>query len=111
MSEHLERIEHFENQLKQSQQAFVLSSERGLLIAPSEFYDNRDALLLWSSADIAKQQCKGEWQHFNVTEIDLDDVLDLLPHLREDGLLIGLDLSDEQIAIEVEADLLLEALS
>ena len=40
-----------------------------------------------------------------------DDVLDLLPHLREDELLIGLDLSDEQIAIELEADSLLEALS
>ncbi|MEC8326178.1 MAG: DUF2750 domain-containing protein [Pseudoalteromonas spongiae] len=111
MSEHLERIDDFVNQLKQSQQAFVLSSESGLLIAQSEFNDERDALLIWSSSEMAQQQCKGEWQHFNVIEINFDDVLDLLPHLKEDELLIGLDLSDEQIAIELEADSLLEALS
>jgi hypothetical protein len=89
----------------------VLSSESGLLIAPSEFQEERDVLLLWASSDEAKQQCSGEWRSFDVIELDLDDLTDLLPDLHDDALLVGLDLSDEQIAIEIEANALLEALN
>lgn len=110
MSEHIERIEDFVSQVKQSKQCFVLSSESGLLIAPSEFQEERDVLLLWTSFDDAKQQCSGEWRDFEVIELELDDLTDLLPDLDEDALLVGLDLSDEQIAIEIEANALLDAL-
>lgn len=111
MSEHIERIDDFISLVKQSKQCFVLSSESGLLIAPSEFQEERDVLLLWASSDEAKQQCSGEWRSFDVIELDLDDLTDLLPDLHDDALLVGLDLSDEQIAIEIEANALLEALN
>ncbi|MDE3273069.1 DUF2750 domain-containing protein [Pseudoalteromonas sp. G4] len=111
MSEHIERIEDFVSQVKQSKQCFVLSSENGLLIAPSEFQEERDVLLLWASSDAAKHQCSGEWRGFNVIELELDDLTDLLPDLHDDELLVGLDLSDEQIAIEIEANALLDDLT
>ena len=111
MSEHIERIDDFISQVKQSKQCFVLSSESGLLIAPSEFQEERDVLLLWASSNEAKQQCSGEWRNFDVIELDVDDLTDLLPDLHDDALLVGLDLSDEQIATEIEANALLEALN
>jgi hypothetical protein len=111
MSEHIERIDDFISQVKQSKQCFVLSSESGLLIAPSQFQEESDVLLVWSSAEVANQQCTGEWRSFDVIELDLDDLTDLLPDLHDDALLVGLDLSDEQIAIEIEANALLEALN
>ena len=76
-----------------------------------KFQEERDVLLLWASSDEAKQQCSGEWRSFDVIELDLDDLTDLLPDLHDDALLVGLDLSDEQIAIEIEANALLEALN
>ena len=111
MSEHIERIEDFVSQVKKSKHCFVLSSESGLLIAPSEFQEERDVLLLWTSSEAAKQQCSGEWRDFEVIELAFDDLTELLPHLGDDALLVGLELNEEQIAIEVEANTLLDELT
>jgi hypothetical protein len=110
MSEHIERIEAFTQTLKAQQTCYILTSEQGLLITPSTFDDTKDALLVWSTELLAQEQIKGEWQAFEVLKLDFDDFTDLLTHLSEDNLLVGIELTDEQIAIELDAAELLSDL-
>jgi hypothetical protein len=111
MSEHIERIEAFTQTLKEQQACYILINEQGLLITPSTFDDTKDALLVWSSNELSSDQIKSEWQAFEVLKLDFDDFTDLLSHLSEDNLLVGIELTDEQIAIELDAAELLTQLT
>ena len=111
MSEHLERIEEFTAAVKTQKCCFILSSDNGLLITESQFQTARDVLLFWSDKEAAKQQAKDEWQNFNLIELDFEDTTDLLSHLSDDDMLVGIELTDEQTAIEIEASALLTQLT
>ena len=111
MSEHIERIEQFSQAFKEQRTCYILTNDQGLLINPSTFDDTRDALLVWSSNELAKDQIKGEWQTFEILELGFDDFTDLLAHLSDDGLFVGIEMTDEQIAVEIDAADLLSQLT
>lgn len=111
MSEHLEQIDQFVEAVRNNKECFVLTSEQGLLITESYFDSNSDVLPLWHSLDEAQTQAKKHWQTFQPVDIELDELLELLQELSEEDVLVGVDLTDEQIAVELTANKLLNELN
>ena len=58
MSEHMDRIDNFAQQVIKEKFCYVLSNDSGLLITPSQFEEQLDVLPIWSDFKSAQKQIK-----------------------------------------------------
>src|SRR5690606_9294975 len=67
-----------------------LESEQGWAICPSVTNDELDVMPLWSQPEYAQVHVAGEWSHYQVVPISLEELLDdWLPGMHEDVSLVG----------------------
>ncbi len=103
MTEHQQRIEDFISQLQTGNDTWLLTDGEALLMTPANNNEEQDVLQVWSSEELALSQCSGQWTHFKAISFDKEELLDLLAQLTEDDVDIGIDLTAEQVAIELPA--------
>lgn len=111
MTEHTQRIADFIKAVKASQQVWLLAANDALLMTAANLNDEQDVLLVWHQQSQAEAACNSQWQDFQAIDFSLEEFQDLLIQLNEDNVLIGLDGDEEQIAIEVSANQLINELS
>lgn len=110
MSEQRDRIEHFVTTLKSTAAVYILANQEALCITNTNQESEQDMLLAWSELALVEAELK-HWPGFKVLSLDISEFTDLLEDLAEDGIYVGLDLSDEQIAIELTAEQCLNELN
>lgn len=67
-----------------------LESEEGWAVCPSIENDTLDVMPLWSQPEYAQAHVSGEWSHYQVVPISLEEFLDdWLPGMHEDITLVG----------------------
>lgn len=110
MSEQRDRIEHFVDTLKATEQVFILANNEAICITNTNQDPEQDMLLAWSELPLIEAELKN-WPGFKVITLDVSEFTDLVADLAEDNILVGLDLSDEQVAIELSAQQFLNEFS
>ncbi len=87
-----------------------LESEQGWAICPSVANDELDVMPLWSQPEYAQVHVVGEWSHYQVVPISLEELLDdWLPGMHEDVSLVGPNWNADLEGDEIEPlDLLQE---
>lgn len=87
-----------------------LESEHGWAICPSVTNDELDVMPLWSQPEYAQVHVTGEWSHYEVVPISLEELLDdWLPGMHEDVSLVGPNWNADLEGDEIEPlDLLQE---
>lgn len=87
-----------------------LESEQGWAICPSVTNDELDVMPLWSQPEYAQAHVTGEWSHYQVVPISLEELLDeWLPGMHEDVSLVGPNWNADLEGDEIEPlDLLQE---
>ncbi|WP_144391615.1 DUF2750 domain-containing protein [Pleionea sediminis] len=94
--------------------ALVTSEEEDgeFALCESEDKDNTDVMPFFSAQDFAQAVCHGEWANYQPRAIELDDFIDnWLPGMQKDGLLVGVNWTEdleglEQEPLELSLDLL-----
>ncbi len=67
-----------------------LENEEGWAVCPSIENDSLDVMPLWSQPEFAQAHVSGEWSHYKVVPISLEEFLDdWLPGMHEDITLVG----------------------
>lgn len=86
-----------------------LESEQGWAICPSVTNDELDVMPLWSQPEYAQVHVAGEWSHYQVVPISLEELLDdWLPGMHEDVSLVGPNWNADLEGDEIEPLDLLE---
>lgn len=77
--------------------------QSGWATCQSNNIENTDVLLFWSDRAYAKRCCKGEWEVFIPTAIELDEFINnWLQGMCKDGVLVGPNWDGNLIGCEVE---------
>jgi hypothetical protein len=103
----------FISQVEQSQTFYGLQdpASQEWVILDSINFENKDAMPLWSTIELAQSQATDEWKEFTVTAITLADWLEFwVEDLSQDDVLVGIDWADESNCEELSLDVFTQAL-
>lgn len=69
----------------------------------SEEQPDKAVLIVFSNQEYAREVCTEDWSVYQPRAIDLDDFIDnWLPGMQKDGLLVGVNWTQDLIGAEVE---------
>lgn len=72
-------------------------------VCPSASYEDTDVLPFWSTQQAAQALCTEEWKVYKPKALSLDEFLiDWLPGMHEDDVLVGTNWDTELEGLEVE---------
>ena len=95
----------FITEVKPSQTLWALQDKASedWVVLDSINYEDTDAMPLWSTAELAQQQCSEEWQQYHPVAISVADWLEFwIEDLNEDGVLIGINWQENGDCVELE---------
>lgn len=86
-----------------------LESEEGWALCPTNANPELDVMPLWSQPEYAQLHAEGDWAHYKVVAIALEELLDdWLPGMHDDVTLVGPNWNEQLEGDEMEPLDLLE---
>ncbi|HFB65942.1 MAG TPA: DUF2750 domain-containing protein [Aeromonadales bacterium] len=101
----------FIDQVLENEEVWALRSDDGWAQCESENYEDAAVIPFWSEQSYVKDFMAKNWQEYKVSKITLEDFFnDWLPGMDEDGILVGINWSEEYDDIEMEPLIVLDDL-
>ncbi len=101
----------FIDQVLENETVWGLRSEEGWAHCESENYEDSGVIPFWSDPSYLKDFMDSEWVDYKMTKISLEQFLNhWLPGMDEDGILVGINWSEQFDDIEMEALIVLDDL-
>lgn len=101
----------FIDQVLEYESVWGLCSDEGWAQCESENYEDAGVILFWSEQSYVKDFMAKDWQDYKISKISLEDFLNnWLPGMDEDGILVGINWSEEFDDIEMEPLIVLDDL-
>ncbi len=93
----------FIDQIQQTGQVWGLKADDGWAVCPSLEFEKTDVFPFWSSEADAKSHCSDDWDIYTPAALTLEDfVVNWLPGMHEDEVMVGPNWNSELSGVEVE---------
>jgi len=93
----------FIEQIQQTGQVWGLKADDGWAVCPSLEFEKTDVFPFWSSEADAKSHCSEDWDIYTPAALTLEDfVVNWLPGMHEDEVMVGPNWNSELSGVEVE---------
>lgn len=114
MSQHLTKLQIFQQQIKESQQLWALldkESEDWVVMDSIQFAET-DVLPLWSSESLAQAHCIEEWENYTPKAISVSDWFEFwLEDLVKDDVIVGINWLGQEDDVELGLSEFTEAIA
>lgn len=113
MTQNIEALEQFKNDVKESQLLWALQDKASgdWVVMDSMNYEETEVMPLWSTKALAQTHCIEEWQDYVPAPIDLSDWFEFwLEDLVEDDVIVGINWVGDEDDIELGLSEFTEAL-
>ncbi len=101
----------FIDQSLENEVVWGLLSEQGWAQLESENYEDASVIPFWSDKSYVENFITSEWTNYKISKIPLEEFFnDWLPGMDEDGILVGINWSEEYDDIEMEPLIVLDDL-
>ena len=93
----------FIEQIQKTGQVWGLKAEDGWAVCPSLEFEKTDVFPFWSNEADAKSHCTEDWEIYTPASLTLEDfVVNWLPGMHEDEVMVGPNWNSELSGVEVE---------
>ncbi len=93
----------FIEQIQKTGQVWGLKADDGWAVCPSLEFEKTDVFPFWSSEADAKSHCSDDWDIYTPAALTLEDfVVNWLPGMHEDEVMVGPNWNSELSGVEVE---------
>lgn len=96
-----DRYEYFLKTIVKFQSVWLLHARDGLY-AMFEDDSGRQYIPMWPEKDFAVFFAEGEWEGYEPEQMELDELMDWLPELKDDGIFIGIFPDNDMNAIPLD---------